>query len=132
GGLTLYCLAARRGLANAAPRFAQGRGVEAAGETPIGGRNDEQVRFVPSGADEQRRRPRQTRHAAGERGEHALDPLSVGPRRLDLLYRAAQTRGGDHLHRRSDLLGRPDAADAVAQIFKAWHGESYRTADRSI
>ena len=60
-------------------------------------------------------------HAAGERGQHALHPLRIGPRRLGLLLRAAQPRGRDHLHRRGDLLGRPDAADADPQVLQAGH-----------
>src|SRR5262249_51812371 len=38
-----------------------------------------------------------------------------------LLLRAAEARGGDHLHRRGDFLGRADAADTVPQILQAGH-----------
>src|SRR5581483_2046280 len=60
--------------------------------------------------------------AAGERAEHALHALRIGPRRLGLLLGAAQPRCGDHLHRRGDLLRRPYAADADPQILQARHG----------
>jgi hypothetical protein len=107
--------------AHAAPRLAQDRGVEAAGEASVGGRDDDQVGRVLTGADKQRRRAGQACHADRERGQDPLHTLGVGPRRFGLLLSAAQPRGSDHLHRRGDLLGRPDAADAHPQVLQAGH-----------
>src|ERR687891_117678 len=53
----------------------------------------------------------------GARG-HPPDGVRVRPQVLDPLLRAAQARGGDHLHRTRDLpdvLDRPDAAADVLQ-----------------
>ena len=105
-------LASRLDLTNPAPCLAQDRGVEAAGETSIRGRNDDQMRFFFAGADEQRRRAGKTGHAAGQRGEDALHALRVRTGGFGLLLRAAQPRSGNHFHRGGDLLCRPDAANA--------------------
>ena len=90
-------------------------------ETAIRGRDDQQMTSslpVParSGGALACRvdRPR-------ERAEHPLHALGIRPRGLRLLLRAAQARGGDHLHRRGDLLRRADAADADPQFLEVGH-----------
>ncbi len=118
-------------IADAAACLAQDRGVEAAGETAVGAGDDDQLHVVAAGAGEQRRRPGHSGHASGQRAEHALHALRIGPRRLGLLLGAAQARGGDHLHRRGDFLRRAHAADAVPQILQAGHGSAHESRKRA-
>ena len=112
----LTVLPALSRLADAAPRLAQDRGVEAAGEAARSEvATTQQMDIVLAGAGQQRRRapavPPCGRRAKPSTRSHATAHRAAPPRRL--LLRAAQPRGGDHLHRRGDLLGRADAADAT-------------------
>jgi hypothetical protein len=110
-------LASRLDRTNLPPSFAQDRGVEAARQTAIRGRNDDQMRFLFAGADEQQWRAGKACHAVGQRAEHTLHALCVGASSFSLLLRATQPRGGHHLHCGGDLLCRPDATDAQPQVF---------------
>ena len=120
-GDDLHGLARAVELADAAPRLAQDRGVEAAGKAAIRGRDHQQMRLRPCRC----RRAAAARwpcpEIGGERAEHALHALRIGARSLGLFLRAAQARGGDHLHRRRDLLRRAHAADAHPQFLEGRH-----------
>ncbi len=109
-------LALLRERVGAIARQAHDRSVESAAKPALAGADHEQVRLARAAAGKQRRRLRALRDPAGEIGEHQLDFLGVGTRRLDRALRAAQLRHGDHLHGLGDLLRRLDGGDPVSQV----------------
>src|SRR3569623_123654 len=105
----------------AAPREARDVGVERAGQPLVAGRDDEQVDLVAARAREQLGRLRPDRDLRRQARDHRFDPLRVRTTGLRRLLRTAQFRGGDHLHRLSDLLGGFDRPNSDLQSFKARH-----------
>src|SRR6185312_740183 len=124
-GEDLHRLAGALQLADGAPRLTQDRSIEAAGKAAIGGRHQQQMRRVVSGAGEQLRRIGLAAQIGRERGQHALHARRIGPGRLGLLLRTAQARGRHHLHRRGDLLRRADGADAKPQFLERGHAPDF-------
>ena len=96
-------------------------GIETAAQAAVGSDRDEQVGPVVAGAGQHGRNAGPALQAGRQRAEHPVHALGIGPGSFRLLLRAAQLRGGDHLHRRRDLLRRLNARDAVAQVFEARH-----------
>ena len=98
-------------------------GVERAGQTPVGVGDDQQVHLILAGSCEQRRRAfaRTACDLGGEAGDHRFQPAAIGARGFGGGLRLAQLRGGDHLLRLGDLLGRFDRPDPNFQFLEAGH-----------
>ena len=96
---------------------ARDRGVERTAETTLGGADDQQMNTVGTGTGEQTRRFRSDGEAGREIAEHRGHALRIGTRGFRCALRAAQLRGGHHLHGLGDLLRRLDRGDAVTKVF---------------
>src|ERR1700722_4047595 len=97
------------------------RGVESAAEAALAGADAQKMRLIRAGSGEQARSLGAARTGAGEIGEHRLDLVGIGSRRLRGRLRAPQFRNGDHLHRLGDLLRRPDGGDPVSEVLEGGH-----------
>src|SRR6056297_2083478 len=120
-GEDLHRLALGRELVRPDARDLHDRRVESAAKAALGGHHHEKMRLVVPGAREKLRRAFRPADRLSEAGDHRIEPLRVGTRRLGGLLRAAQFRRGDHLHRLGDLPGRLDRVDPVLEVLEAWH-----------
>ena len=77
----------------------------------------QQVNAVGTGAGQKARRFGPDGDAGPEVAEHHGHALRIGTRGFRRALRAAQLRGGHHLHGLGDLLRRLDRGDAVTKVF---------------
>src|SRR5262249_53786094 len=91
-------------------------GVETAAEAPVASDYDDEGFRGGGGLALNEKRMNRGIDARRDARQHALHLHRVRPRIHDALLRAAQFRGGDHLHRLRDLLRILDRADPAPEI----------------
>ena len=84
-------------------------------------RDDDEVNLILASAREQLGAALADCNLGGQTRHHRFEPLGIGTSGNRRFLRAAQLRGGDHLHRLGDLLRRFDAADPHFKGFQGCH-----------